>query len=211
MNPDIIIRRAELKEIPSITAIQTHYALNTVLTFATSGLTESEFEDRFHNIVSENQLPFLVAVLPTTSQIKAGTQSETEQTGDVVVGYTYISPFRPSLQAYTHTGELCLFIHPEHLYQGIGSKLLKALLEACKQSRIKEVLAVMAVDVETRGGGLGLRDWYVGWGFREVGKMERVGWKFGRWVDVNFLQLHVEGKEDEGSADETEKAVAHAV
>ena len=99
----------------------------------------------------------------------------------MVVGYTYLSPFRPSLPAYTHTGELCLFVHHEHHYKGIGSALLEKLLEACGQSRIREVLAVMAVDSETIGAGLGLRDWYVGWGFREVGMMERVGWKMGRW------------------------------
>ncbi|KAH9208647.1 hypothetical protein DL95DRAFT_467534 [Leptodontidium sp. 2 PMI_412] len=177
------IKPAEPKHIPSITAIQTHYALNTVLTFATSGLSNSEFQDRFHNIVSENHLPCLVAVLSTETQTLEKNQDET------VVGYTYISPFRPSLPAYTHTGELCLFIHPEHLYQGIGSLLLKALLEACKETRIREVLAVMAVDVETRGGGLGLRD----------------------WVDIIFLQLHVEGNEDGGNALESKATTAPAI
>lgn len=181
MLSNLTIKPAEPKHIPSITAIQTHYALNTVLTFATNGLTVDDFRARYHNIVSENQLPFLVAVLPAKSPSASETQSEAAQDEETVVGYTYIAPFRLSLQAYTHTGELCLFIHPEYLYQGIGSVLLKALLEACKETRIREVLAVMAVDVETRGGGLGLRDWYVGWGFREVGKMERVGRKFERW------------------------------
>ena len=73
----------------------------------------------------------------------------------MVVGYTYLSPFRPSLPAYTHTGELSLFVHPGHLYKGIVSALLGNLLEACGKSRIREVLAVMAVDVETIGAGLG--------------------------------------------------------
>lgn len=211
MKPTIVIKIAAPKHIPSITAIQTHYACNSVLTFATSGLTEPEFQARYHNIVSENQLPFLVATLPAKTRNFEKTQDETEKSEDVVLGYTYISPYRPNLQAYTHTGELSLFTHPDHLYKGVGSALIKALLEACKKSRIKEVLAVMAVDVETRGGGLGLRDWYVGWGFREVGKMENVGWKFGRWVDVIFLQKHVEGKEDGQDTIETRTTTAPAV
>ncbi|KAK0100693.1 hypothetical protein ONS95_007145 [Cadophora gregata] len=192
MAPDLIIKPAEPKHLTPITAIQTHYALNTVLTFATIGLTEAEFEARYHNIVSENQLPFLVAILPAKSQ----TQEDPASGEETVVGYTYISPYRPSLQAYTHTGELCLFVYPQYLYQGIGSVLLKALFESCKETRIKELLAVMAVDVETRGGGLGLRDWYVSWGFREIGTMEMVGRKFERWVDVIFLQKYIDGKLD---------------
>ncbi|MAD84232.1 MAG: hypothetical protein CL912_14810 [Deltaproteobacteria bacterium] len=190
MNTNLLIKRAEPKHIPSIASIQTHYALNTVLTFATAGLTDAEFEARYQNMVSENHLPFLVAVIPRKRRPekfevqRQGTQTPVEshdEGEEVVVGYTYLSPFRPSLPAYTHTGELSLFVHPEHLYKGIGSALLEKLLEACGQSRIREVLAVMAVDVETIGAGLGLRDWYVGWGFEEVGKMERVGWKMGRW------------------------------
>jgi L-amino acid N-acyltransferase YncA len=39
----------------------------------------------------------------------------------------------------------------------------------------------MAVDGQGRNDGLELRDYYVRWGFREVGRMERVGFKFERW------------------------------
>jgi hypothetical protein len=47
------------------------------------------------------------------------------------------------------------------------------------------------VDEEGWKGGLGLRDWYVNWGFTEVGRMKGVGWKLGRWVDVVMLQLEL--------------------
>lgn len=168
MNPCFIIKPAEPIHIPSINVILTHYALNTVITFATTGQTDESFLAKFRCITEENNLPFLVAVT------QAGKM-------EVAVGYTYISPWRPERAAYQHTGELSLFVHPEHQGKGIGSALLRKLLEDVKETRAREVLAVMAVDKTGKGGGLGLRDWYVRLGFREVGKMDRVGWKFGRW------------------------------
>jgi len=50
-----------------------------------------------------------------------------------------------------------------------------------RETRIGEVLAIMAVEEEGEGKGLALRDYYKRWGFREVGTLEKVGFKFGRW------------------------------
>ncbi len=58
---------------------------------------------------------------------------------------------------------------------------MSALLEATPRTRVRELLAVMAVDDNGRDAGLALRDYYVQWGFREVGRMEQIGFKFGRW------------------------------
>jgi phosphinothricin acetyltransferase len=58
---------------------------------------------------------------------------------------------------------------------------MSALIKEILRTRIRELLAVMAVDDKGRDAGLGLRDYYVQWGFREVGRMERVGFKFERW------------------------------
>jgi len=76
---------------------------------------------------------------------------------------------------------MTLFVHHEHRGKGIGTQLMSVLLKAIPRTRIRELLAVMAVDDEGRDAGLGLRDYYVRWGFREVGRMERVGFKFERW------------------------------
>ncbi|KAH7357167.1 GNAT family N-acetyltransferase [Rhexocercosporidium sp. MPI-PUGE-AT-0058] len=171
MESNIVIKRASPVHIPSINAILTHYALHTVITFATAGISDQELLAKFQSITSDHQLPFYVAT----------DEEQEEREEEVVVGYTYISPFRPERLAYIHTGEVSLYVHPEHLYKGIGSALLKRVLEATQRTRIREVLAFMAVDVESREGGLGLRDFYVRWGFKEAGRMERVGWKLGRW------------------------------
>jgi L-amino acid N-acyltransferase YncA len=171
MEPEFIIRPATEHDILGINAILTHYALETVMTFATVGPTDEAVKEKFRHITHENHLPFFVA---TTRPIA---ESDITQ----IIGISYISPWKPERLAYQHTGEMTLFVHHEHQSKGIGSGLISALLGAIPQTRIREVLAVMAVDDKGKNAGLGLRDYYVGWGFREVGRMERVGFKFERW------------------------------
>lgn len=95
--------------------------------------------------------------------------------------------------------------------RGVGSALIGGILRELTEINLKlgvgvgggrgvgapvegesrNVLAIMSVDEEGWKGGLGLRDWYVNWGFEEVGRMKGVGWKLGRWVDVVTLQLEL--------------------
>jgi L-amino acid N-acyltransferase YncA len=171
MEPEFIIRLAAEHDILGINAILTHYALETVMTFATAGSTNEALREKFRHITQENHLPFFVATTRPTAE------SDITQ----IIGVSYISPWKPERLAYQHTGEMTLFVHHDHQGKGIGSGLMSALLEAIPQTRIREVLAVMAVDGQGRNDGLELRDYYVRWGFREVGRMERVGFKFERW------------------------------
>jgi L-amino acid N-acyltransferase YncA len=106
----------------------------------------------------------------------------------------------PSHQAYCHTTEITVFVHPDNLTRGVGSSLMDALMSKLNDTSaspqlstapasISEVLCIMALDANGRDGGYGLRDWYMRWGFEEVGRLRRVGFKFGIWVDTLILQL----------------------
>jgi len=161
------IRLANKHDVPAINVILTHYALNTVMTFATEAQPDSSIADKLHDVVLENHLPFLVATPPDLSTD--------------VIGICYVSPYRADRPAYYHTGELSLFVHHEHHGNGIGSALLKEVLQATKGTKIKELIAIMAVDSDGKGKGLALRDWYVSWGFKEAGRLEKIGFKFERW------------------------------
>jgi L-amino acid N-acyltransferase YncA len=137
-------------------------------------------------------MPYLVAV--------------DSQDESLVLGYCYAGEFRPNMYAYDHTAELSIFIHPDHQKRGAGSALIQALLEELRTKKspkrdheevrhepqkreIRNLLAIMSVDEEGWNGRDGLRDWYRRWGFKEKGRMEKVGWKLGRWVDVAIMQL----------------------
>ena len=172
MDLEFVIRPAVIEDIPSINAILTHYALNTVITFTTEAHSDEALESKFRHVTEENGFPFLVAALLPSPQTKASNN---------VIGISYISPWRPERLAYRHTGEISLFVHPDHQGKGIGSGLLEALIGDTAHTQLKELLALMSVDTEGRGAGLTLRDFYLRRGFREVGTMEKVGYKFNRW------------------------------
>ncbi|KAH8804400.1 acyl-CoA N-acyltransferase [Xylogone sp. PMI_703] len=182
MDKDFVIRPAREQDVPSIAAIINYYILNTVITFTTEPETESGLRAKFLQLTQENNFPFLVATHHPLS---------IDDVSSEVIGIIYITPWRPQKAAYQYTGEMTLLVHHEHKYKGVGSALLQALLAAIERTFLKELLAVMAVDEGGRDGGLGLRDFYVRSGFREIGRMERVGRKFDRWIDVIMLQMHV--------------------
>ncbi|KAF2122375.1 acyl-CoA N-acyltransferase [Lophiotrema nucula] len=168
-------------DIPGIAAIQEHYVLNTVITFATTAPSQEELLKNRKAIVDQG-LPYIVAV----------------SDGEQVVGYSYASGFRGARRGYRHTVEFSLFCHPEWQAKGIGSRLLTKLIDVLKapeqfpeyvasprseDEKIRVVIACMSVDETSWEKGLGLRDYYVKHGFEEVAHLKKVGHKFDRWCD----------------------------
>ena len=177
---DFVVRPATQQDAPSINAILTYYALNTVMTFATSAQPDSALISKLDSITVKYNLPFYVAALRSPASTSARNVGESN-IGHEVIGICYISPYRPERLAYSHTGELSLFVHHAYHDRGIGSALLRTVLTVTRESKIREVLAIMAVDEMGKDNGLALRDYYKRWGFREVGTLEKVGFKFDRW------------------------------
>ncbi|KAJ6485256.1 hypothetical protein DFH09DRAFT_1054463 [Mycena vulgaris] len=187
MDAPISVRLADHSDNPQIASIVNHYIHSSVATFRTETLPESAILETYLSIRAQG-LPYLVAVA-------ADTQS--------ILGYAYASGYRmPSHKAYCHTVELTVFVHPDHISRRVGSFLMNDLMFKLKNPvtlpasgsssevpGISEVLCIMAVDPAGRGGGYGLRDWYMRWGFEEVGRLKRVGFKFGTWLDTLILQL----------------------
>lgn len=164
--------------IPAIHKILEHYVLNTVITLALTPSSQDEIRQNYRQVVGQ-KLPFVVAV-----------------DGEHVVGFTYATGFRSARGGYRHTVELSLFCDPSHTSKGIGSILLKTLIDVLKHpeasledvveprsedEKIRTVIACMSVDETGWRNGLGLRDFYVKHGFEEVGHFRKVGRKFDRW------------------------------
>jgi len=66
--------------------------------------------------------------------------------------------------------------------QGIGRALLGPLLEAGKARGLRAILAVIDADNE---GSIRL---HAQFGFEKVGLFKKVGFKFGRWLDVVYME-----------------------
>lgn len=66
---------------------------------------------------------------------------------------------------------------------GCGTELMAALLEACRDIGVREVIAVIADSGDPASVRLHGR-----FGFVEAGRLTRVGHKHGRFVDTILLQ-----------------------
>lgn len=99
-----------------------------------------------------------------------------------IVGYCYASLYR-TRSAYRHTLEDSVYIRDGCAGRGLGRALLEALLERCREGPWKQMVAVIGDSANHASIEL-----HRSLGFREVGTLESVGYKFGRWVDSVFMQ-----------------------
>ncbi len=160
----MIIRPATEADCEAITAIYAHYVLHTAATFEIDPPPRDEIAARRRAIVDAG-LPYLAA----------------EEDG-LVVGYAYAGPYRPR-PAYRFTLEDSIYLHPDATGRGLGQQLLAALIEACRATPCRQMIAVIGDSANHASIRLHAR-----LGFRHVGTFTEVGYKFGRPVDTVLMQ-----------------------
>jgi phosphinothricin acetyltransferase len=104
-----------------------------------------------------------------------------------IVGYAYAAQFRDR-SAYRFAGEDSVYIRDDQRGQGVGKALVAALLDRAEACGFRQMFAVIGDSENT--GSIGL---HLSLGFRQVGVLKSAGIKFGRWVDVVFMQRAVGG------------------
>lgn len=102
-----------------------------------------------------------------------------------VIAYSYISLYRQR-SAYSKTVENAIYVHPTHQGMGVGFKLMTVILQDCQKLGLKNIIAVIG-DSENQGS----IKLHKKLGFRKVGTLNEVGFKFGRWVDVVLMQKQI--------------------
>ncbi|NDC54038.1 MAG: N-acetyltransferase family protein [Planctomycetia bacterium] len=98
---------------------------------------------------------------------------------DELLGFASYGPFR-SFPAYKYTIEHSVYVHRDHRGRGIGTALLERLVEAAIGQQYH--LMVGVVDAANRAS-VALHERL---GFRRAGTIRHAGFKFGRWLDVEF-------------------------
>ncbi|MFE3292784.1 GNAT family N-acetyltransferase [Rhodococcus sp. NPDC059234] len=102
--------------------------------------------------------------------------------GDRVAGYASYGVWRAK-SGYRHTVENSVYVHVDHHRKGIASGLMAELIERARRGGIH----VMVASIESSNStSIALHERF---GFRTVGVMPEVGIKFGRWLDMTFMQL----------------------
>ena len=105
---------------------------------------------------------------------------------DVVMGFATFGPFRP-WPAYHYTVEHSVYVHPGYRGKGIGNKLLKEIIRIAEARGMKTVIGgIDASNVTSIRAHEKV-------GFVHSGTIRNAGYKFGKWLDLSFYQLDLEG------------------
>jgi phosphinothricin acetyltransferase len=98
-----------------------------------------------------------------------------------VIGFSSYGPFR-AWPGYRHTVENMIYVAVDHRGKGVGSALLAPLIDRAREQQLHAIIAGIEA---TNTVSLKLHEKH---GFVHVGQLREVGTKFGRWLDLAFLQ-----------------------
>jgi phosphinothricin acetyltransferase len=108
-----------------------------------------------------------------------------------VVGYAYAVLFRKR-PAYRFTVKHSIYVHPDRLHAGVGRVLLTALIRACTSAGFGQMIGYID---STNIASLRLHE---ACGFRQVGYLRAVAFRFGEWTDTVMVQRPI-GPETEAA------------
>ncbi|OQP65114.1 GNAT family N-acetyltransferase [Niastella populi] len=160
----IQIRAALETDLPAILEIYNDAIINTTAVYDYEPHT-LEMRKQWFRIKEAQGYPVFVA----------------EENGRVV-GFSSIGPWR-AWAAYKYSVENSIYVAADQRGKGIGKKLLEPLIEAAEQLELHAIIA--GIDA-TNEVSINL---HRSFGFTEAGQFKQVGYKFGRWLDLTFMQL----------------------
>jgi len=160
----VTVRTARIDDLPRLTAIYNHYVVHSPATFDLEPKTVEQRYEWLAQFKQTGRHRLLVA----------------EATG-AVLGYAGTMRWRPK-PAYDSTVETTVYCAPDAVGRGIGARLYAALFEAIAS---EDVHRVVAGYVPPNPASAALHERF---GFQPVGTFSEVGYKFGTYWDVCWLQ-----------------------
>lgn len=102
-----------------------------------------------------------------------------------VLGFGSYGTWR-TRSGYRRTVEHSVYVREDQRGRGLGTQLLTSLIDRARAQGIH----VMVAGIES--GNVGSIRLHERLGFTTTGTMPQVGEKFGRWLDLSFLQLRLD-------------------
>lgn len=160
----VSIREAGRHDLPALTAIYNHYVETSHVTFDIVPFTVEQRAEWFGHYAPTGPHRLLIA----------------EENG-VAVGYATSSPLRPK-PAYRTSVETSVYVHPEAAGRGLGRRLYDELLATLEGENVHRAYAGIAVPNDA-SVALHLKC-----GFTYLGTYHEVGFKHGRYIDVEWYE-----------------------
>jgi L-amino acid N-acyltransferase len=99
-----------------------------------------------------------------------------------IAGFSTFGAFRP-WPGYSKTVENSVYVAADCRGKGVANLLLPPLIKAATEMGMHAIVAGIEAENEI---SIALHKKF---GFEEVAHFKEVGWKFGRWLDLKFLEL----------------------
>lgn len=163
-NDLVALRLATEADLPAINDIYNHYVLRSTCTYQTEPET-LEGRSAWFRAHSPAKYPVTVAELEGQ-----------------VAGWGSLSKFRDRA-AYDPTVEASVYIHHDLHRRGIGRAILVDLIERARAIGFHSLIGGASAE---QTASIRLQE---SLGFTHIACFKQVGYKFGQWLDVVFLQL----------------------
>jgi L-amino acid N-acyltransferase YncA len=162
----VSVRNSRDGDVPAMLAIYLHHIRRGVDLDVDREFEIPDAEDikRRRKSMNRRKMPHLVA----------------EEVG-TVVGYAYAAPFRKR-PAYRYTVKHSIYVRSDRLHSGIGRQLMTALIDACAAAGFRQMIGYID------GANVASLKLHERFGFRQVGFLPSIGFKFGRWTDSVMMQ-----------------------
>lgn len=160
---ETLLRDYTHNDLPEILEITNYYIHNSTALYDYLPRTLA-FQENFFSEKLKKEFPVIVAIIDNK-----------------VVGFGYFGEFRMR-EAYKFTVEHSVYVHHKYTKHGIGKQLLTALITLAKAKNIHTMVGV--IDSENESS----IDFHKHFGFKTVGTITEVAYKFDRWLDCVFMQ-----------------------
>lgn len=160
----VIIRKATTADVPNILVIVNHAILHTTSNYLYD-IQSLEAQLQWFEDKEKKKFPVLVA----------------DYNGNAI-GFGTYGTFREKI-GYQFTVEHSVYVADEFINKGIGRLLLEALIEKAKLEGYHTMIG--GIDAANKDSIA----FHKKFGFVENGILKEVGFKFGKWLDLQFMQL----------------------
>lgn len=158
------IRPATQNDLPAILDIVNYSILHTTANYSYD-IQSLEVQKKWFEDKKSKTFPVIVAEIDGT-----------------VIGFGTYGPFREKI-GYQYTIEHSVYVSSNATGKGIGRLLLTELIVLAKSQGYRTMIG--AIDAENFGSIA----FHKKFGFVESGVIKDAGFKFGKWLDVLFMQL----------------------
>jgi len=163
---DAPISRATKSDVPKILELSNWAAEKLAANFATEPESLAHWTEAFEQTNATH--PWLVV-----------------KQGEELLGFAKASPHR-SRGAYAWMAEVSVYVRPDLHRQRLGTRLYERLIPLMREQGYVTLLAGIATPNPAS------ERLHAAFGFTRCGTFHRAGWKFGRWHDVGYWELHLQ-------------------